>query len=159
MGGVGAGWVRSGWAVCGGGEAGLLTSVHSSRQVTEVKKCEGAASVQSSRGKVKHIYDLQFEIEWEATLQPLDAAAAAAAVATDGADAAPKKPRVKCKGSLSYAEVTSAAASETYEVISKFKKAPHAQLKARAEAGVALLRLEVCKAVEVFSAEFKTKVI
>ena len=40
-------------------------------KVTEVKKCEGAASVQSSRGKVKHIYDLQFDLEWEATLQPL----------------------------------------------------------------------------------------
>ena len=79
-------------------------------KVTDVKKCEGAASVQSSRGKVKHIYDLQFDLEWEATLQPLEAAAAAA-VATVGADATPKKLSVKCKGSLSYAEVSSAAAS------------------------------------------------
>lgn len=56
--------------------------------------------------------------------------------------------------------MTSAAAGEAaYEVSSKFKKAPPAKLKARTDAGVALLRLEVARAIEAFSAEFKTKVI
>ena len=71
---------------------------------------------------------------------------------------APKKPGVTCKGSLSYAEVSSAAASVgDLEVTSKYKKAPSAKLKARADAGVALLRLEVLKAIEAFAAELKTK--
>ena len=91
-------------------------------EVTAVKKCEGSASVQSSRGKVKHTFDLQFEIEWQATLQPaaaLQPAATLQPAAALGADlvvvegevvvesAPPEKPAAKCKGSLSYAEVTS----------------------------------------------------
>ena len=115
-------------------------------------------------------------------------AAAAGAAAADAADAAvPKKPVIACKGSVSYAEVSSAAASvgdfeasigrrshpspnrkpkpspnpdpnpNPQQVTSKYKKAPGAKLKARADAGVALLRLEVLKAVEAFAAELKTK--
>jgi len=136
--------------------------------VKDVKKCEGSASVQSSRGKTKHLYDLTFEIEWEGKLQADDepAAAAIAAAVAAGTDDKGKedkdkdKAKVACKGVLTYAEVTSSAASaDEFEVEHRFKKAPAAKLKARADSGVALLRAEIVKTIEQFSKELRLKTI
>ena len=123
-------------------------------RVSEVKKCEGSASVLSSRGKTKHCFDFGFELEWEATLQPLQPGAA------DGEGQSESKSKAKkaCKGVLTYAEVTSPAAGpDSYEVASKFKKAPAAKLQGRAAEGVALLRAEVAKVVDEFAAELRQK--
>ena len=82
------------------------------------------------------------------------------AKASDARDLSFSILRTRGPGTGSWSQVTSAAAGEAaYEVSSKFKKAPPAKLKARTNAGVALLRLEVARAIEAFSAEFKTKVI
>lgn len=125
--------------------------------VKEVKKCEGSASVQSSRGKTKHLFDLTFEIEWEGRLK----ASGDAGTEDQGKEDKDKdKGKVACKGVLTYAEVTSSAVSaDDYEVEHRYKKAPAVKLKARADSGVALLRSEVVKTIEQFATELREKTI
>jgi len=99
-------------------------------RVTEVKGVEGTASITSSRGATKHIFDYNFELEWEIKSDPPPEGM--------GEEVATKSKTYK--GSLKYADVVSPT---TADVTVSFKKAPSATARKRIDAALEALKKEV----------------
>uniref|UniRef100_A0A7S0LGA3 Activator of Hsp90 ATPase AHSA1-like N-terminal domain-containing protein n=1 Tax=Coccolithus braarudii TaxID=221442 RepID=A0A7S0LGA3_9EUKA len=116
--------------------------------VREVKSVEGTASVSSSRGTLRHMVDLSFEIEWEVAAEQTEDG-------KGGADAA--KPGKPYKGTLSYSDLTSATA---YDTKLAFKKKTLSEgVRKRVGQAVDSLKAELALVLAAFFTELKTKTL
>eukprot|EP00966_Prymnesium_polylepis_P234647 5427605-Prymnesium_polylepis.3 len=97
------------------------------------------------RGKVRHPFEIKYELEWEVASSSGDASVA--------------------KGTLSYADVcplasggdAAAASKVSYELAERYTVAPAATERARVETDVSELKRAVDAALETFLADLKSK--
>ena len=134
--------------------------------VTKVAKLEGTASVTSSRGAVKHGFDLAIDLDFEVTLahppKPEEADGAGSADAAPFTSSMPMppplpnaKPVVK-KGKLKYTDVTPDGSGEArFELAHSWNTAPSADYQRRFGAALDGLKADVVRAFADFVAEYR----
>jgi len=129
-----------------GASSSLLNDAHLAlplvARVKEVKSVEGSASVASSRGSLKHMFDFGFEVEWEVKAE-----------ASAGDTEAPELPKGKTyKGTLVYCDVTS---QSNYDVKLTLKKKLSEVAEKRIRAAVDALKQEIEVGLQTFICDFK----
>ena len=120
--------------------------------VSKVKDVEGSASVVASRGNVRHLYELAFEVEYKVT--------SSEEAEDGGGDGAEKKKATSvCKGALKYTEVGPSKTTGTVQigdVSHEYKSHPTAANKPTSLAIIDALKMNVEAALGTFDADYKT---